>query len=125
MPPKKILLVDDDLVLTDMVSEVLRTDGYDVHVEHDGEAGLAKALEWQPDVVILDVMMPKLTGLAVLETIRGTEWGKTVPALLMTNVNEPEAISATAETGTPVEYLLKTDWTIEQIVEKIKAKVSA
>jgi len=124
MPAKKVLLVDDDLVLTDMVSEVLRDESYDVHVEHDGEAGLAKALAWQPDVMVLDVMMPKLTGLAVLEAIRGTDWGKNVPALLMTNVNEPEAISATAETGTPVEYLLKTDWTIEQIVEKIKAKLT-
>lgn len=125
MAQKKILLVDDDLVLTDMVSEVLLSEGYEVVVEHDGEAGLAKALDWQPDVVVLDVMMPKITGLAVLEAIRATEWGKTVPALLMTNVNEPEAVSASVEAGTPVEYLLKTDWTIEQIVEKIKAKVTA
>lgn len=119
----KILIVDDDLVLSGMVSEILTEDGYQVFVEHDGESGLARAEEVHPDLVMLDVMMPKMTGIAVLERIRETPWGKHTPAVLLTNVNEPESVSAATEKGGPVSYLLKTDWSIEQIVEKIKSLI--
>lgn len=123
---QKILVVDDDLVLSDMLSEILREDGYDVMVEHDGEAGLRVALEHKPDVLVLDVMMPKMTGIAVLEQVRASEWGTSVPALLLTNVNEPETLTAVIEKGKGnVQFLLKTDWTIEQIVEKVKAALAS
>lgn len=120
MEPKKILIVDDDLVLSGMVSEILAEDGYSVVVEHDGQAGLAKAEELRPDLVMLDVMMPKMSGLDVLKQIRASDWGAGTQALMLTNVNEPEAMGATIEQGGHVQYLLKTDWSIEDIVKKIK-----
>ncbi len=124
-PKKKILIVDDDLVLSSMVSEILAEEGFDVAVEHEGESGLKRAEELHPDLVVLDVMMPKMGGIAMLEHIRATAWGVNIPAILLTNVNEPESVSAATEKGGPLSYLLKTDWSIEEIVNKIREQVTA
>lgn len=120
MKGKKILLVDDDMEFTAMLSEILTEEGAHVISEIDGESGVNRALKEKPDVVVLDVMMPRMTGIAALELIRKDDWGKHVPALLLTNVNEPEAIAAGIESGPPTEYLLKVDWTLEQIAERVK-----
>ena len=120
MENKKILVVDDDASFCEMLKEILEEKGAKVLVELDGEAGLNTALTEKPDLVVLDVMMPKLTGIAVLEKLRKDEWGYKVPAILLTNVNEPDAIAASMETeGPPAEYVLKIDWTLEDIADKI------
>jgi CheY-like chemotaxis protein len=120
-----ILIVDDDLVLSSMVSEILTEEGFDVTVEHNGEDGLRRAEELKPSLVMLDVMMPGMSGIQVLQQIRQSEWGKHIPALMLTNVNEPETITSSIEQGGSVHYLLKTDWSIEDIVEKIKTTLQS
>jgi CheY-like chemotaxis protein len=122
MEGKKILLVDDDLAFCEMLSEILSEAGAEVLIEHDGESGVAKAFEMRPDIVVFDVMMPRMSGIAALEKLRNNEdtWGKNVPALMLTNVNEPETVAASMENGPPTEYLLKIDWTLDQISEKIQ-----
>ena len=120
MNGKKILLVDDDLAFTEMLTEILTDEGAVVTVQHDGESGINTALQTHPDLVVFDVMMPRMSGIAALEILRNDDWGKNVPALLLTNVNEPDAMAATLENGPPTEYLLKIDWTLDQIVDKIK-----
>lgn len=120
MNGKKILIVDDDLAFCEMLTEILESEGAVVTVEHDGLSGVEKALELHPDLVLFDVMMPRMTGIAALESLRADAWGKNVPAVLLTNVNQPEAMAASMEKGPPTEYLLKVDWTLDQIAEKIK-----
>jgi two-component system, OmpR family, alkaline phosphatase synthesis response regulator PhoP len=120
MNGKKILVVDDDLAFCEMLTEILESEGASVSVEHDGQAGLEKALELHPDLILLDMMMPRMTGIAALELLRKDAWGKNVPAVLLTNVNQPEAMAASIEKGPPTEYLLKVDWTLDEIAEKIK-----
>lgn len=120
MKGKKILLTDDDLAFTEMLAEILTEEGAEVLVEHDGASGLKKALEEHPDIVLFDVMMPIMTGIKALEQLRADAWGKNVPAILLTNVNQPDAMAASMENGPPTEYLLKVDWTLDQIAERIK-----
>jgi two-component system alkaline phosphatase synthesis response regulator PhoP len=120
MNGKKILIVDDDLAFCEMVTEILVSEGAQVTVEHDGQSGLEKALEIHPDLILFDMMMPRMTGIAALEELRKDPWGKNVPAILLTNVNQPEAMAASIEKGPPTEYLLKVDWTLDQIADKIK-----
>lgn len=120
MNGKKILIVDDDLAFCEMVTEILASEGAQVTVEHDGQSGLEKALEIHPDLILFDMMMPRMTGIAALEELRKDPWGKNVPAILLTNVNQPEAMAASIEKGPPTEYLLKVDWTLDQIADKIK-----
>lgn len=120
MEGKKILLVDDDMAFCEMLSEILTAEGAHVITEIDGESGINRALKEHPDIVVFDVMMPRMSGIQALEQLRKDQWGKNIPALLLTNVNEPEAVAAGIESGPPTEYLLKVDWTLEQIAERIK-----
>jgi len=120
MQGKKILITDDDIPFSEMLSEILRDEGATVLVEHDGNAGLATALAEKPDLVMLDVMMPRMSGIDVLNKLRADSWGANVPALLLTNMTQPEAAERTSVNGPATEYLLKTDWTLDQIAERVK-----
>lgn len=120
MEGKKVLLVDDDIAFCEMLSEILTANKNHVITEIDGESGINRALKEKPDLVVFDVMMPRMSGIAALEQLRKDEWGKNVPALLLTNVNEPEAMAASLENGPPTEYLLKVDWSLDQIAERIE-----
>jgi CheY-like chemotaxis protein len=116
----KILIIDDDLAFCEMLSEILTSEGAEVVTKNDGESGVNYALENHPDIILSDMMMPKMTGIAALEILRKDDWGKTVPVILLTNVNQPEAMAASVENGPPTEYLLKVDWTLDQIAERVK-----
>jgi CheY-like chemotaxis protein len=121
MDGKKILICDDDLAFCEMLTEILTSEGAIVYVENDGQSGVERAFSMHPDIVVFDVMMPRMTGIAALEQLRKDPWGAHIPALLLTNVNEPEAMAASVENGPPTEYLLKVDWTLDQISNKIKS----
>ncbi len=120
MNGKKILIIDDDLAFCEMLSEILKDEGAEVLVENDGVSGLDTALGEHPDIILSDMMMPGMTGMALIEALRKDEWGKNIPIILLTNVNQPDAMAASVENGPPTEYLLKVDWTLDQIAERIK-----
>jgi DNA-binding response OmpR family regulator len=81
----RILLVDDDIYVTGILSENLKQFGHDVTSCNSGEAGLLAAMEIRPDLVILDVMMPKLDGYQVLWHIRERDTTNTIPAIMLTS----------------------------------------
>ncbi|WP_199422520.1 response regulator transcription factor [Actinotalea solisilvae] len=85
-PPTRLLLVDDDVAITDALAPILGREGFEVAVVHDGDAALASVRAAEPDVVVLDVMLPRTDGRAVLRTLRAE--GRTVPVLLLTSVGE-------------------------------------
>ena len=116
---KKILIVEDDEYIRDAFEEVINGKGFIVMVAKDGEEGLESALKNHPDLILLDIMMPKMNGLSVLKNLRGDTWGKTVPVLLLTNDTDPEHIRETLKDNA-TDYLIKSDWEIEEIIKKIK-----
>ena len=118
---KKILVVEDDRVLRKVVVDHLKLDGFAVLEAEDGEAGLSLALAEHPDVTLLDVVMPKMDGMTVLQRIRENEWGKDAKVIMLTNLSEQEKISQAAEKGVS-DYLVKADWDIESIIQKVKEK---
>jgi CheY-like chemotaxis protein len=121
MAQKTVLIVDDDLDFSSMLKEVLESEGLTVLVEHDGVSGVARALEAKPDLVMCDFMMPRLSGVAALTQIRADDWGKDVPAILLTNMGATEALGAAqANPGIPTKCLLKTDLTLDQIAANVK-----
>ena len=79
-----ILLVEDDPDISELVSLRLQMSGYDVHAEFDGEAGLAAARELKPDLVVLDWMMPRLTGIEVCQALRGDPDTADLPVIMLT-----------------------------------------
>jgi len=88
MARARIVYADDDMELTRLVSQALSEEGYEVLVAHDGEEGLETILVEQPDLIILDVMMPGLTGWEVAKYLRSKEAFRGTPILMLTGIGE-------------------------------------
>jgi DNA-binding response OmpR family regulator len=116
---KHILVVDDETELCDVLRSKLEAEGFMVSTANDGEEALERAFEGKPDLILLDLVMPNKDGFEVLTELREDKWGKDVPVILLTNLDDYESLSKVLEKQGH-EYLVKTDWKIEEVVEKIK-----
>ncbi len=115
-----ILLVEDDPNILDMYKSTLEQNGYSVYTASDGEMAVKQALDKRPDLLLLDLGIPKLNGLQVMEKVREDEWGKKVPIIILTNFNPDDKILNAVVKGNPTYYLIKSDVTPEGIVLKIQ-----
>lgn len=114
-----ILIVEDDLPVSNALLDKLTREGFQVLQAMDGEAGLEVALQKHPDLILLDIVMPKMDGLTMLKKLREESWGKEAKIIMLTNLNEVEMVSEAVEQGS-YNYLVKSDWKIEDVVVKIK-----
>ena len=122
MDKKKILIVEDEASLLNILMDTLITEGFDVHGEANGKDGLQRALTEQPDLILLDIMMPIMDGMAMLQELRKDTWGKDVPVMLLTNLSEAEKVAEATAHGV-YDFLVKNDWPIEAIVACIQKKM--
>lgn len=106
MSRKKILLVDDSPTVLLMEQMILSRGGYDLIVARDGEEGVAKAIEEKPDLILLDVVMPKRNGLQVLEELRRQEITRSVPVIMVTTRSEIENVERAFTNGC-TDYVTK------------------
>ena len=116
---KKILIIEDDRSLRHALEEIINREGFIALVAKDGEEGLESALKNHPDLILLDIIMPKMNGVKMLKSLRSDMWGKAVPVLLLTNDTDPEHMRETLKDNA-TDYLIKSDWEIEEVVKKIK-----
>lgn len=119
---KKILIIEDEEMLSTMYKIKFENEGYDVMVANDGAAGLEKAFSEHPDIILLDIIMPKIDGFAVLKKLRDSDETRNVPVILLTNLGQDEDVSRGKELGA-VGYLIKANNTPSEVVEKVKAFV--
>lgn len=119
---KHILVVDDEQETRTALAQALRNEGYDVTEAADGEEGLRCALEVKPDLMLLDIVMPKVNGLYMLQRLRADEWGKSARVMMLTVREEMEGLSKAMELGA-LDYLIKTDWKLHEITEKVREKI--
>lgn len=117
--PKKILVVDDEDSVREIYRHEFLNNGYSVVVAADGEEGLLKAGEETPDIVLLDIMLPKMSGIEVLRALKENELTKKIPVLLLTNLGEETIIKEGFELGAD-GYLLKVSYTPGQVVDEVK-----
>lgn len=121
----KILIVEDDPLLSRMYQKKFSEDGFDVEVARDGEEGMAKARVYNPTAILLDIMMPKVNGLEVLRKLKESSETASVPVVLLTNVARGEEdIEKGLELGA-VAYLVKSENTPIQVVAKVKEILAA
>jgi CheY-like chemotaxis protein len=120
---KKILIVDDEEDMREILRDKFITCGFSVILAKDGEEGLKEALEKHPLVILLDIAMPKMDGIQMLEKLRHDEWGNNVPVVLLTNISDMQKIEEAQKIGIQ-EYMLKAEWKMAQIVERVKELVS-
>jgi len=121
MDNKKILIVEDEEAVLDAISEILLNQGFTTLMSKDGGEGLTTALKERPDLILLDILMPKMNGMIMLQKLRQDEWGKTVPVIILTNVSpNASSIIDSVLQNEPAYYLVKSDVKLDGIVEKIR-----
>jgi len=115
----KVLLVEDDVALRDIYSARFMAEDYEVVTASDGEMALTQAVKEKPELIILDVMMPKISGFDVLDILRATPETKDTKVIMMTALSQ----SADVEKGKTLgadEYLVKSEVTLTDVIEKAK-----
>ena len=115
----KILLVEDDINLRDIYSARLMAEQYQVITASDGEEALATAVRERPDLIVLDVMMPKISGFDVLDILRSTPETKDTKIIMMTALSQ-DSDKARGEALGVNRYLIKSQVTLEDVVNTIK-----
>lgn len=121
----KILLIEDDPLMIRMYQRKLLKDKYEVQSAVDGEEGLLKIRSFKPDLVLLDVMMPKLNGLQVLERMKADPAIAHIPVIILTNLGgSQEDINRGLELGA-VAYLIKSAYRPDEVVAKVKEVLAA
>lgn len=118
MAKAKLLLVEDDVTLSKMYQKKFETEGYEVLAAYDGLEGLEKATKEKPDLVVLDIMLPKMDGLSVFKKMRGNPETFKTPVLLLTNFDQEDTVFECFKLGA-VDYLLKASVTPKEVVEKV------
>lgn len=118
-PQKKILLVEDDDALASVYQSRLEAEGFIVERVPNGEEALAKALEFRPDLILLDAMMPKVSGFDVLDILRNTPETANMRIIMLTALSQESDLQRAKALGVD-EYLVKSQVVIADVVERIK-----
>jgi len=119
---KKILIVDDEPRVQKIIAKKLRMEGFEPISAFDGKEGLEKAASEKPDLILLDIIMPKLDGISVLKKLKEDSEIDKIPVIILTNLSGKEAIVASLESG-ETDYLIKADYTLNELIVKIKEKL--
>jgi len=115
---KKILYIEDESVLQQTLGEALKLEGYEMLFAPDGEIGLRLAQEEKPDLILLDLIMPKKNGFEVLKELKAAKETAEIPVIITTNLQGPTDIGKIIELGATT-YLIKADHSLDEMVEKI------
>lgn len=116
---KKILIIEDEVSLQNSIKDFLLMENFEVVVASDGETGANLVKSEKPDLVLLDVILPKKDGFGVLEDIKADEETKKIPVILLTNLESAEDVDKAFSFGVTA-YLVKANYRLEEIVAKIK-----
>lgn len=95
----KVVIVEDNVALADIYKTRLELLGYQCYAAHDGEVALETIEREKPDLVLLDLMVPKVAGDMILEKMRASDWGKDIKVLVISNLNEADAPAGLREKG--------------------------
>jgi DNA-binding response OmpR family regulator len=115
---KKILIIEDEIILAEMYKEKLEKEGFKVFLASEIEEGIEIAKKEKPDLILLDILLPRENGVSFLEKIKKEEI-KDIPVVAFSNYDDPETKKRVFELGVR-EYLIKANYTPKEIVEKIK-----
>lgn len=118
----KILLIEDDSLIVKIYTTRLKADGYEIVSAEDGEKGLEVAQQEKPDLILLDVMMPKIDGFTVIQTLRADEQFKNTPIIMYSNLAQEAESKRAIEVGA-TEFITKANISPTELVNKIKSYV--
>jgi len=117
---KKILIIEDEEILLDLLKSKLETLGYEVYTAIDGEEGLKAIREVVPDLILLDIVMPKMSGFEVMEEMQKDPSIKEIPVIVISNSGQPVELDKAKQLGAK-DWLIKTEFDAREVVEKVRA----
>ena len=117
--PKKILFIEDESALQKTFGDILKQEGYEMTSALDGETGLKLAQTEKPDLILLDLVLPKMHGFEVLQALKGDEKTKDIPIIVLTNLEGMGDLEKALDLGATT-YLVKASYSLEEIIQKIK-----
>lgn len=116
---KKILFIEDESSLQKTFKEILEKEGFSMLSALDGKTGLELAQKEKPDLILLDLILPKLHGFEVLKKLKENKETKEIPVIILTNLENLEDVERAIELGAST-YLVKAHYSLEEVLEKIK-----
>jgi len=116
---KRILFIEDESALQKTLGETLRENGYEVVSALDGESGVKLAKTKKPNLILLDLILPKLPGFEVLKQLKKEEETKDIPVIVLTNLEEVKDVEKAMELGA-TSYLVKANYSLKEVVDKVK-----
>ncbi|KPJ57517.1 hypothetical protein AMJ49_00045 [Parcubacteria bacterium DG_74_2] len=116
---KKILFIEDESALQKTFGEIFKQEGYEMIPALDGEIGLRLAKSKKPDLILLDLILPKVHGFDVLKELKTNEATRDIPIIILTNLEKINDVEKALELGATT-YLVKANYTLEEVVEKVK-----
>ena len=122
---QKILIVEDELAYRKLLHDELTENGYSVIEAKDGKEGIIMAKKYHPDLILLDIRMPDMNGVTVLEELRKDDYGSTAKVIFLTNLESDDQMIQKVIKDKPAYYLIKSDIQISDLLEKIKNLLGA
>jgi DNA-binding response OmpR family regulator len=122
MPSSKqthILIVEDDLFLGEIYQKKFEMEGFKVSMANNGEKAVTDIKKKMPDIVLLDILLPKLDGFSVLEQVKADQTTKEIPIILLTNLGQQDDVQRGLEKGA-ADYLIKTHFKPSEVVDKVR-----
>lgn len=120
--PKKILLIEDEEIMVNLLQRKLTQEGYEISVARDGEEGLKLMREALPDLVLLDIIMPKKGGFEVMEVMQKDKKIREIPVIIISNSGQPVELDRAKELGAK-DWLIKTDFDPQEVLDKVVKQI--
>jgi len=121
---KKIVLIEDDDILSGLLQRRLAQQGYEVFLTKDGKAGLSAIRTGRPDLILLDIIMPRMGGFEVMEEIQKDPKLKKIPIIIVSNSGQPVELDRAQKLGAR-DWLVKTDFDPQEVIEKVKKQIGS
>lgn len=118
----KIAIIEDDQAISQMYRMKFEAEGFTVETAANGRLGLELVDKLRPDIILLDLMMPEMTGDEMLKQLRATDWGKDIKVIILTNMGEQEAPPVIKTLGVK-RFIIKAEMTPRQVAEMVKAEL--
>lgn len=117
---KKILIVEDNETYSSILVKKLTLEEFDVAAAKDGTEAIKIGADYRPDIILIDLLLPGIDGIQLMEELRKNEWGRYIPLLVLTNLNPDNEIRLNITKNKPADYLIKPEVTLDKILEKIR-----
>lgn len=119
---KKILIVDDEHDVQKILGDKIKSEGFEVESAFDGEDALKKVNKEKPDLILLDIIMPRMDGISFLHELKKDPELDAIPVIMLTNLSSKEKVQESVEAGVR-DYLVKAHYTLGEVIKKVKERI--